>query len=132
MKRSKKVIGALFVSAVVIGSSLTTFAAIEKLGFPSNTNRDTTIFKNHVTARGLTDCSSTPCQAFIGITNTITASGVDFTDPEVVASSGTPTCQVFSTTNDPRGYVHASTKHRINLIEEGEYVNYTGTTFYPS
>lgn len=125
MKIKKKALGAMLSSLLVISFSLTVFAsaAIEKDGLPKNGRAYTEIKNNHKTAVGITDCSASPCDAFIGITASIQGIGADFKVP-ATSSSGTPTCQVTAHTDDIRGFISAKTYHRINLVENGQYVNY--------
>jgi len=120
MKRSKKVIGTLFVSALVIGSSLTAFAMSVIPGTPPGGRCVTQITNNDCTAVGITDCSATPYKEFVGITNKITATGVDFT-VEKTASSGVPTCQVVAQTADRRGFMSATTTHEIIYLPTGAH-----------
>ena len=113
MKRSKKIIGALFVSAVVVGSSLTAFAS----NWHSAATADAVLKNNYSLAVAITDCSRVPCTEFIGIESTITGQGDDFSETGV-GSSGVPTCQVFASTNDVRGFTSAhSTQACISIIK---------------
>lgn len=116
MKRSKKIIGALFVSAVVVGSSLTAFAS----NWHSAATADAVLKNNYSLAVAITDCSRVPCTEFIGIESTITGQGDDFSETGV-GSSGVPTCQVFASTNDVRGFTSAHSTHHFTIAFNGHY-----------